>query len=58
LLPYVDTHRIFARGEAMALCKATLASGPMSTRQLAMHVMKAKGLDTGDRVLERPLLAG
>jgi hypothetical protein len=53
LPPYVDVHRIFARGEAMALCKAALASGPMNTRQLALHVMKAKGLDSGDRVLAK-----
>jgi hypothetical protein len=53
LPPYVDVHRLFARGEAMTLCKAALASGPMNTRQLALHVMKAKGLDTGDRVLAK-----
>ncbi len=53
LPPYVDVHRLFARGEAMALCKAALAAGPMNTRQLALHVMKAKGLDTGDRVLAK-----
>jgi hypothetical protein len=25
---YVDTHRLFKRGEAMMLCKEALASGP------------------------------
>jgi hypothetical protein len=35
------------RGEAITLCKDALASGPFNTRQLAMWVMAAKGLDTG-----------
>jgi hypothetical protein len=47
----VDTHRLFARGEMMTLCKEALASGPKTTKELALHVMGAKGLDTGDRVL-------
>ena len=49
--PYVDTHRLFARGEMMRLCKDGLASGPKSTKELALYVMAAKGLDTGDKVL-------
>ena len=48
---YVDTHRLFARGEMMALCREALASGPKTTKELALHVMAAKGLDTGDNVL-------
>jgi hypothetical protein len=46
--PYVDIHRCFKRGEAINLCKEALASGPFNTRQLALKVMAAKGLDTGD----------
>ena len=49
--PYVDTHRMFARGELMTLCKQALANGPKTTKELALHVMAAKGLDTGDKVL-------
>jgi hypothetical protein len=49
--PYVDTHRLFARGELMHLCKEALASGPKTTKELALHAMAAKGLDTGDKVL-------
>jgi hypothetical protein len=45
--------RILARGEAIKLCKAALAEGPMNTRQLAQHVMEAKGLDLGDKVLAK-----
>jgi hypothetical protein len=51
LSSYVDTHRLFARGEMMRLCKEALASGPKTTKELALHVMAAKGLDTGDKVL-------
>jgi hypothetical protein len=53
--PYVDTHRLFARGELMRLCKDALASGPKTTKELALHVMAAKGLDTGDKVLARAM---
>ncbi len=55
LTPYVDTHRLFARGELMALCKEALASGPKTTKELALAVMRAKGLDTGDKVLARSM---
>lgn len=51
--PYVDIHRRFKRSEAMNLCKEALASGPLNTRQLALKVMAAKGLDTGDKVLPK-----
>jgi hypothetical protein len=51
LSSYVDTHRMFARGEMIRLCKEALASGPKTTKELALHVMAAKGLDTGDKVL-------
>jgi hypothetical protein len=48
---YVDTHRLFRRGELITLCKEALASGPKSTKELALHAMAAKGIDTGDKVL-------
>jgi hypothetical protein len=53
IAPYVDVHRLLARGEAMTLCKQALADGPMNTRQLALYVMDAKGMDTTDRVLAK-----
>jgi hypothetical protein len=54
--PYVDIHRCFTRGEAIALCKEALAAhGPLNTRQLALKVMAAKGLDTGDKVLAKAI---
>jgi hypothetical protein len=54
---YVDVYRLFRRGEQMAVCKDALASGPKSTRELAMAVMASKNLDTGDKVLARAVAA-
>src|SRR5258708_6721 len=52
---YMDVYRLYKRGEQITLCKEALASGPKSTRELALHVMAAKGLDTGDKVLAKAL---
>ena len=41
----------------MAVCKEALASGPKSTRELALAVMESKGLDTGDKVLAKAVAA-
>ena len=38
---YVDTLRLFRRGEIVALCKATLADeGPLTTHALSPHVKR------------------
>ena len=51
---YTDIHRLFQRGELTAICKAALSEhGPMNTRALAVGILKAKGLDAGDRVLAK-----
>jgi len=51
---YVDIHRLFQRGELTTICKAApVEHGPMNTRTLATHVLAAKGLDAGDRVLAK-----
>lgn len=55
--PYVDTHRMFARNEPMTLCSEALASGPKTTKELALFVMAAKGLDIGDKVLAHTMAA-
>jgi hypothetical protein len=47
---------MFARGEMMRLCKEALASGPKTTKGLALIVIAAKGLDSGDKVLARAIL--
>jgi len=52
---YVDTYRLFKRGEPWAICAKALASGPRDTRELALELMKAKGMDTADSVLAKGL---
>jgi hypothetical protein len=43
---------VFRRGETTALCLAALAKeGPLDTRELTIRVMKAKRLNTADKVL-------
>jgi len=54
---YVDVYRLYRRGEQITLCKEALANGPKSTRELALHVMQGKGLDTGDKVLAKAVAA-
>jgi len=49
---YVDTLRLFRRGEIATLCKRARAKeGPLTTRELAIRVIREKGLDEGDSVL-------
>jgi hypothetical protein len=49
---YVDTLRLFRRGEIVTLCKAALVEeGPLTTPELALRLVRAKGLDEGDKVL-------
>jgi hypothetical protein len=51
---YTDIHRLLQRGELGTICKAALAQhGPMNTRALVTHILAAKGLDGGDRVLAK-----
>jgi hypothetical protein len=52
---YIDTYRLFKRGEPWAICAAALASGPKDTKELAIALLKAKGMDTGDAVLAKGL---
>ena len=53
--PYVDIYRLFKRGEMAAICRDALKDGPRNTRELALVVMKARGLDTGDKVLAKAI---
>ena len=46
---------MFRRGEMAAICQEALTAGPLNTRQLGVAVMKAKGLDTGDKVLAKAI---
>ena len=52
---YVDCYRLFKRGEPWAICQTALASGPKDTRELSLELMKAKGMDAGDKVLAEGL---
>ncbi len=53
--PYTDIRGIFKRGEMVAIARAALANGPQNTRQLSQAILKAKGLDTGDKVLAKAI---
>jgi hypothetical protein len=50
---HMDLNRLFRRGELVSLAKQALsASGqPMTTREIALAVVDAKGWDTQDKVL-------
>jgi hypothetical protein len=53
---YVDTLRLFRRGEIVTICKAALTKdGPLDTRELALCVLRAKRLDTKDAVLRQSI---
>jgi hypothetical protein len=52
LPPYVDLNRVLRRGETTKICMDALANeGPLDTRQLALRVIRAKGLSESDKVL-------
>lgn len=55
LARYMDSYRLFKRGEPWAICATALASGPLSTKELALELMKAKGMDLKDAVLAKTL---
>jgi hypothetical protein len=52
---YMDSYRLFKRGEPWAICAAALVNGPLSTKDLALELMKAKGMDLKDAVLAKTL---
>jgi hypothetical protein len=48
--PLFNLKRLFRQGELIGLCRAALAEGPQSSRQLAEYVIRHKeGLDASDR---------
>ncbi len=49
--------RMFKRGELFALCSAALAEAPegLDTRELALAVIRAKGMDENDAVLRKAI---
>lgn len=52
---YVDTLRLFKRGEIVSICKRALADGPKTTRELAVYVVREKGMDETDTVLRQSI---
>jgi hypothetical protein len=52
---YVTLYRYFKYGEIAGMCREVLQSGPLTTTELAKHVMAAKGLDSADKVLARSI---
>jgi hypothetical protein len=52
---YMNLSGVFPRGVLPKLCQGALeaASGPLSTRELALSAIKAKGLDESDRRLRK-----
>jgi hypothetical protein len=56
LPPYVDLNRLLRRGETTKICMDALASeGPLDTRQLALRIIRAKGLTESDKVLAQSI---
>jgi poly-gamma-glutamate capsule biosynthesis protein CapA/YwtB (metallophosphatase superfamily) len=49
--------RMFKRGELFALCNAALAEAPkgLDTRELALAMIRAKGMDEADTVLRKAI---
>ena len=52
---YVEVRHLFKRGEQTKLFLAALAEGPKSTREIAVYIMKVKGLNTADKVLAKSI---
>lgn len=51
---YADIGRLWKRGEIVTVCREALAKeGPLDTRELALRVIRAKGLDESDGVLRK-----
>jgi hypothetical protein len=55
LARYSDHYRLFKRGEPWAICKAALASGPQTTKELALALIRAKGMDERDGTLAKTI---
>lgn len=55
--PNMSLSRLFRRGELYKLALAALeaAGKPLDTRELALAIGQAKGLDVGDKVIRRSL---
>ena len=53
---HMNITRLFKRFEMSKLCREALeCEGPLTTRELAVRVLRAKGLDGGDAVLRKTI---
>ncbi|WP_442754489.1 hypothetical protein ACNHKD_16065 [Methylocystis sp. JAN1] len=54
---HMDLARLFKRGEVFRICQAALEAAPegLDTRELALAVIRAKGMDEGDAVLRKAI---
>lgn len=52
---YMNLSRLFPRRELPKLCRAAVADGPRSTRDIAATVIATKGLDGSDRHLRKAI---
>lgn len=54
---HMDLTRLFKRGEVFRICREALESAPegLDTRELALAVIRAKGMDEGDAVLRKAI---
>lgn len=57
ITPYMHMTKVFPRHELPKLCTEALAAatGPISTTEIAIYIMRAKGLDDGDRHLRKAI---
>src|ERR1700689_926360 len=55
LARYADSYRLFSRGEPWVICAKALAGGPLTTKELALELIKAKGLDERDGTLAKTI---
>lgn len=56
LARYSDHYRLFKRGEPWAIYSASLATDPLTTKELALALVKAEGMDLGDAVLAKAIV--
>jgi hypothetical protein len=54
---HMDLTRLFKRGEVFRICQVVLEAAPggLDTRELALAVIRAKGMDEGDAVLRKAI---
>jgi len=57
LSSYLEDSRLFEPGEMLKLCVEALITGPRTSKWLAVYVMAAKSLDTGDDALVRAMMS-